>query len=48
MTHNPEYEAPEIRPLGSISDATAGNSSGKNFDASFSTGDPVPPGGYLY
>ena len=40
MTNNPEYEAPEIRSLGSVDEVTAGFSTGTQLDADFNDGTP--------
>lgn len=40
MAHIDDYEAPEVRVVGSVADITQGESTGANLDQDFPTGTP--------
>jgi hypothetical protein len=41
----PEYETPRIEDHGNLTELTAAGSPYGNFDANYSAGSPIPPGG---
>jgi len=43
MDIHEEYEAPEIRTVGSVADITQANTVGTHFDANFVVTQPIPP-----
>jgi len=44
-TTQPEYEAPRIADHGNLTELTAAGAPYGNFDANYTAGQPIPPGG---